>query len=107
MNASMSTEPTSAPKSTDYVYVKDLPDAGGLRAGRMKQLRETIEGFKANGYRWVVVRQSDDGGLLYNPLRMVAPESKAAVVVDPYFREVYDTTLDLASQFAEKRAVHW
>lgn len=107
----MNTDLTAATKSTDYVYVKDLPDAGGLRAARMKQHRAMIERYKSSGYRWVIVYQSDmDDRLLYRALlatQVTDGGTTSVVKVDPYFREVYDTTMDLASQFAEKRAVHW
>ena len=94
----------------EYLYVKDLPDAGGLRAARMKLLRDEIERLQRTVAIRAIVRQDDSGGLLFGSIsvdRNVKPSLTDAVNVDPSLREVYDLTRDLEPQFAQHRARNW
>lgn len=100
---------TTTTTKIEYLYVKDLPDAGGLRSARMKQLREKIEGFKRNGALTALVRQGDGGELEYSALSVypAGDSTKDKILADPYFREAYNLTRDLEPQFAEHRACNW
>jgi hypothetical protein len=100
----------TTPTKIDYLYVKDLPDAGGLRSVRMKQLRDEIERLQRAGAARAIVRQADGGSLLFGSIpidRGVKPSMTDAVNVDPSLREVYDLTRDLEPQFAQHRARNW
>ena len=99
----MNTTQESKPMST-FLYIKDMPDGGGLRAGRMKWLKDKIESAKRNGYdRLVVVDQGDgtfDAVPWYQHIRTCLRN-------DPRVREVYNVTMDIPAQLAASRAMNW
>ena len=92
-----------SPPHAEYIYVKDLPDVGGLRAGRMNALRKEVEFAKSNGWDRLFVWWKD-GAMFFAAIMKPIGSS---MVQPPDVIEVYDLTTDLAPQFAEHRALHW
>ena len=93
---------------TEYLYVKDLPDVGGLRARRMEALRREAGCAKGNGWDRLFVWWS--GGVLSFAAVMkpiLGGTIQPTMVQPPDAIEVYDLTRDLVPQFAEARAIHW
>ena len=98
-----------SPTKTEYLYVKDLPDVGGLRARRMGALRTEVLAAQrmcqtgGAGNRAIVVQEGPE-------FKVMAPwggVARALYTESADVIEVYDLNRDLAPQFAEQRAIHW
>lgn len=99
---------TTIQNNTEFLYVKDLPDGGGLRAGRMETLRKEVARAKGNGWDRLFVWWSD-GDLSFAAVMkpILGGTIQPAMVQPTDVIEVYDLTRDLAPQFTEQRALHW
>lgn len=88
-------------KITEFIYVKDLPDVGGLRACRMQKLRLDLLALKIRGAHGAVTSiDHSNGQVIVTPLPGFQSEMSQII-------EIYYFSNDLESQLQENRALNF